>query len=146
MAEREPRNISEAYRRRIERRLNGLTYEQALSRGISLQRARGHKPREHIIREERRRERGGPTEADRRFIRKQTPRWEAVGGDAEEIAELYLSFDEEFRARLREEQRYAEAHYKRSRGRWKWDIDGIAAGLTPFPPPKTERAMILYYH
>lgn len=141
---REPRQISEAYRRRIEKRL-GMPYEFAVSRGISLQRARGHQRHEHIVREQRRRERGEQLEADRRFIRKQEIRW-SINGDPEEIAELYMSFPEDFRARLREEQRYAEAHYKRSHGRWKWDIDGLAAGLTPFPPPKTERAMILYYH
>lgn len=145
MAERQPRVISETYRKRVERRLGGLTYEMALSRGISLQKARGHKPREHVARKERRIRLNLPSDADKKFIKKQTPRWNQVNS-AENITKLYMSFPEDFRARLRQAQRYAEQAKKRGGDSWRWDIDGIESGLVPFPPPSTERAMIMYYH
>jgi hypothetical protein len=154
------RDISAAYRKRIERRLNGLTYEQAISRGISLQRARGHKPREHVVREQRRRERGGMLESDRRFLRQQAIRsinrpliypeliLEDGHEDAEawaEAVELYMSFPEDFRASIRETTREAIAFKRRNRS-WKWDTDA-PLHFPPFPqPPGSARSRIYFYH
>lgn len=62
--------ISAAYRRRVEKAL-GVTYEEAKAQGLSLQAARGHRPREKAELEQRRRERGQLSDRERRFFNDQ---------------------------------------------------------------------------
>lgn len=124
--EREPRPISEAYRRRVERRL-GMSYEMALSRGISLQRARGHRPvlregvrvaGEKAPLEQRRREKGQLSDTERRFLKNQIRKDSRYRPDAEkrdraeQARRAFTAMSPGQRAQLMQAQRNLASGYK----------------------------------
>jgi hypothetical protein len=118
---------SDRYRHRIERRL-GMTIEAARDRGIKLQRARGHRPREHITRDIRRKARGALTEGQRGFVRRQRKR---AGGDPDEPQAWELEFElmpHEERERIRLTQSRYLRGYKSSKAPNKRGVNYMRAG------------------
>lgn len=110
---------------------------QARARGISLAAARGHAPRrlepqgpllrEHQIRDIRRRARGEPTEAERRFLRQQAAR--DSGADYDELKDEFMQYSQYKRDKIRQQTQEAARRWARSpyvkneqTGRWehKW--------------------------
>ncbi len=73
---RAPRNYKVEYARRVANATGGYSPAEARARGISVQKARGHQPREKARTIERQRARNPAylTETDRRFLRKQLAR------------------------------------------------------------------------
>lgn len=139
-------SYSPAYRKRIEARLNGLTIEQARSRGISLAAARGHRrrpgePAEKAKLDVRRRERGELTERERKFARKQAER---LNREVEEVQEDMLYLSPEDRDLLIYAQSRADRLYHRKGGsyRYRWDLDPGQ----PFPFPHHSPVKTLYYY
>jgi hypothetical protein len=127
---------SDAYRRRIERRL-GMTIEAARDRGLSFQKARGHRRREHVVREERRVARGALTEAQRAFVRRQRKRSGVEVGEDDDIAAWELAYQlmghaEREEIRL-QQMRYA-AGYARSRAPNRKGVNWMRSGRRGFVP------------
>lgn len=130
----------------------GMLPSEARARGISLAAARGHAPRaiepggeripEHRLRDIRRRLRGEPTEAERRWLRRQANR---TGRDREELQDIFMSYSEAKRTRIREIQGRAARLYRASNEKFKWAQDA-PEDWGAFPDMSEAEPALMWYH
>ena len=126
---------------------------EARERGISLASARGHAPRaiepggeripEHRLRDIRRIAAGTPTEAERRYLRKQAAR---SGRDIDDLTKNFMSQPQERRDKIREivarSSRFKAAHPNWS---WKNDAPDYEDDFLAWRDDDVDTAL-LYYH
>ena len=111
-----------------------MTIEAARGRGLNLQAARGHAPREHVIREERRAARGALSERERVWARRQAKR--LLSTTPAEFYEYLEGLPAARRAEIIARQQYRQRQYRRS---WNYEA-------TEFPDVDTIEGEAEFYH